>query len=59
MQLRQGRDAYSYSDHHFVAIATLPSIRNEGTTFLISTHNEKIASLCRRQIVAGDGLVTG
>jgi len=33
--------------------------RNEGTTFLISTHDEKIASLCRRQIVVGDGLVTG
>ena len=33
--------------------------REEGTTFLISTHDEKIASLCRRQIVVGDGLVTG
>lgn len=33
--------------------------RDEGTTFLISTHDEKIASLCRRQIVVGDGLVTG
>lgn len=32
---------------------------DEGTTFLISTHDEKIASLCRRQIVVGDGLVTG
>ena len=32
--------------------------RDEGTTFLISTHDEKIASLCRRQIVVGDGLVT-
>ena len=33
--------------------------REEGTTFLISTHDEKIASLCRRQIVVGDGVVTG
>jgi lipoprotein-releasing system ATP-binding protein len=33
--------------------------RDEGTTFLISTHDEKIAALCRRQIVVGDGLVTG
>ncbi|MGO4910187.1 ABC transporter ATP-binding protein [Pseudorhodobacter sp. W20_MBD10_FR17] len=33
--------------------------RDEGTTFLISTHDEKIAGLCRRQIVVGDGLVTG
>ena len=33
--------------------------RDEGTTFLISTHDEKIASLCRRQIVVGDGAVTG
>ena len=33
--------------------------RDEGTTFLISTHDEKIASLCRRQIVVGDGMVTG
>lgn len=33
--------------------------RDQGTTFLISTHDEKIASLCRRQIVVGDGLVTG
>jgi len=32
---------------------------DEGTTFLISTHDEKIASLCRRQIVVGDGVVTG
>jgi lipoprotein-releasing system ATP-binding protein len=31
----------------------------EGTTFLISTHDEKIAGLCRRRIVVGDGLVTG
>lgn len=31
----------------------------EGTTFLISTHDEKIAALCRRQIVVADGLVTG
>jgi lipoprotein-releasing system ATP-binding protein len=33
--------------------------RDEGTTFLISTHDEKIAGLCRRQIVVGDGFVTG
>lgn len=33
--------------------------REEGTTFLISTHDEKIAGLCRRQIVVGDGVVTG
>jgi lipoprotein-releasing system ATP-binding protein len=33
--------------------------RDEGTTFLISTHDEKIAALCQRQIVVGDGLVTG
>lgn len=31
----------------------------EGTTFLISTHDEKIAGLCRRQLVVGEGLVTG
>jgi lipoprotein-releasing system ATP-binding protein len=31
----------------------------EGTTFLISTHDEKIAGLCRRQIVVGDGVVSG
>ncbi|KPP99080.1 MAG: lipoprotein-releasing system ATP-binding protein [Rhodobacteraceae bacterium HLUCCA12] len=33
--------------------------RDEGTTFLISTHDEKIAGLCRRQVVVGDGVVTG
>jgi len=33
--------------------------REEGTTFLISTHDDKIANLCRRQIVVGDGVVTG
>jgi lipoprotein-releasing system ATP-binding protein len=33
--------------------------RDEGTTFLISTHDEKIASLCRRQIMVADGQVTG
>ena len=31
----------------------------EGTSFLISTHDEKIAGLCTRQIVVGDGQVTG
>ncbi len=33
--------------------------RDEGTTFLISTHDEKIAAKCRRQIVVDDGAVTG
>jgi lipoprotein-releasing system ATP-binding protein len=33
--------------------------RAEGTTFMISTHDEKIAALCRRRIVVGDGVVTG
>ncbi len=33
--------------------------RDEGTTFLISTHDEKIAARCRRQILVGDGRVTG
>ncbi len=33
--------------------------RDEGTTFLISTHDEKIAATCKRQIVVGDGVVTG
>jgi len=33
--------------------------REEGTTFLISTHDEKIAAFCRRQIVVRDGVVTG
>jgi lipoprotein-releasing system ATP-binding protein len=33
--------------------------REQGTTFLISTHDEKIAATCKRQIVVGDGLVTG
>ena len=29
--------------------------RNEKTTFLISTHDEKIAAACRRQIRVVDG----
>lgn len=33
--------------------------RDEGTSFLISTHDEKIAATCRRQIVVADGKVTG
>jgi lipoprotein-releasing system ATP-binding protein len=33
--------------------------REEGTTFLISTHDEKIAAFCRRQIEVADGVVTG
>jgi lipoprotein-releasing system ATP-binding protein len=33
--------------------------RKEGTTFLISTHDEKIAAYCRRQIEVADGVVTG
>ncbi|WP_137110444.1 ABC transporter ATP-binding protein [Rhodobacter sp. SY28-1] len=33
--------------------------RDEGTTFLISTHDEKIAATCTRQIIVGDGQVTG
>lgn len=33
--------------------------REEGTTFLISTHDEKIAAACQRQIVVVDGIVTG
>lgn len=33
--------------------------REEGTTFLISTHDEKIAAKCRRQIRVSDGQVSG
>ena len=33
--------------------------RDEGTTFLISTHDEKIAATCRRQIVVGEGMLSG
>jgi lipoprotein-releasing system ATP-binding protein len=31
--------------------------RDEGTTFLISTHDEQIAGLCRRRIMVADGVV--
>ena len=33
--------------------------RDEGTTFLISTHDAKIAALCQRQISIHDGVATG
>ncbi len=33
--------------------------KDEGTTFLISTHDEKIAATCERQLMVADGLVTG
>lgn len=33
--------------------------REKGTTFLISTHDEKIAGVCRRQLAVGDGVLTG
>ncbi len=33
--------------------------RDAGTTFLISTHDEKIAATCARQIIVADGRVTG
>ncbi|WP_372840721.1 ABC transporter ATP-binding protein [Phaeovulum sp.] len=33
--------------------------RDEGTTFLISTHDDKIAGLCRRRIQMQDGVVNG
>lgn len=32
--------------------------REEGTTFLISTHDEKIAACCRRKVLVADGLVS-
>ena len=31
----------------------------EGTTFLISTHDDTIAGLCRRRLLVKDGMVTG
>jgi lipoprotein-releasing system ATP-binding protein len=31
----------------------------EGTTFLISTHDDSIAALCRRPILVKDGVLTG
>ncbi|SFL25061.1 lipoprotein-releasing system ATP-binding protein [Loktanella salsilacus] len=31
----------------------------EGTTFLISTHDDTIAGLCRRRVLVKDGVVTG
>ena len=33
--------------------------REEGTTFLISTHDAKIAALCKRQISIQNGVATG
>lgn len=33
--------------------------REEGTTFLISTHDDKIAGLCRRKLIVRDGVLTG
>jgi len=33
--------------------------RDEGTTFLISTHDETIAGSCPRRIVVGEGKLTG
>ena len=33
--------------------------RDEGTTFLISTHDAKIAALCKRQISIQNGLASG
>jgi lipoprotein-releasing system ATP-binding protein len=33
--------------------------RAQGTTFLISTHDEKIAAACQRRIEVADGLITG
>lgn len=33
--------------------------REEGTAFLISTHDETIARQCRRQLVVGDGVLSG
>ena len=33
--------------------------KDEGTTFLISTHDEKIADLCHRKVMVADGQVTG
>jgi len=33
--------------------------RDDGTTFLISTHDERIAARCRRRILVGEGRVSG
>ncbi len=33
--------------------------RKEGTAFLISTHDDRTISLCRRQFVVADGHLTG
>lgn len=33
--------------------------RADGTTFLISTHDERIAALCRRRVLVQDGVIAG
>ena len=33
--------------------------RTDGTTFLISTHDEQIAALCRRRVLVQDGVIAG
>ncbi|MEH6653908.1 ABC transporter ATP-binding protein [Loktanella salsilacus] len=42
------------------AMALIAQINaEEGTTFLISTHDDTIAGLCRRRVLVKDGVVTG